>query len=419
MDIARPDLRQIKRRHQITTAGAAVLLLVAVTAAMSRLKPAVPSVERGSIWTDTVKRGSMLRQVRGLGTLVPRQEDVRLIPAESAATVLRILKLPGSHVKGDTILLEMSNLQLEQEALDTELQLKAAEAEYQNLQVKLESDLMNEKSSAATVGADYNQAKRQAEADKALYEQGVISALAYKASQGKAGELSTRNDLEAERLTINQKAIHSQMDVQRAKVEQMHALAKLKRRQLDNLKVRAGIDGVLVDQSLQVGQRVLPGTVLAKVVRTDHLMARLNIPETEARDVQLGETVSVDTHNGMIQGSVVRIDPAVQNGAVAVDVGLSSELPKGVRPELSVDGTIDLERLDRVLYLGRPVFGKEDSKISLFRMDADGKGATRVPVKMGHASVSSIQVLDGLREGDSVILSDMSRFDIADRIRVE
>jgi HlyD family secretion protein len=222
MDIARPDLRQIKRRHQITTAGAAVLLLVAVTAAMSRLKPAVPSVERGSIWTDTVKRGSILRQVRGLGTLVPRQEDVRLIPAESEATVLRILKLPGSHVKSDTILLEMSNLQLEQEALDTELQLKAAEAEYQNLQVKLESDLMNEKSSAATVGADYNQAKRQAEADKALYEQGVISALAYKASQGKAGELSTRNDLEAERLTINQKAIHSQMDVQRAKIEQMH-----------------------------------------------------------------------------------------------------------------------------------------------------------------------------------------------------
>ena len=266
MDIARPDLKRQKRRRQIILLAVVVVLVVATTAAVLRLKPAAPSVERGTVWTDTVKRGSMLRQVRGLGSLIPSQEFIRQIPAETEATVVRIRMLPGSQVKADTILLEMSNPQVEQAALDAQLQMKAAEADYQSLRVKLDSDLMNQKASAATVTADYEQAKLQAETDKALYDLGVISGLAYKASKGKADELTTRNDLEMQRIAINQKAIESQMAEQQAKVDQMRALVELKQKQLDALKVRAGIDGVLVDLPLQVGQHVSPGTMLAKVV---------------------------------------------------------------------------------------------------------------------------------------------------------
>ncbi len=395
------------------------LLLIAATIGVSRLKPAAPEVERSTVWTDTVKRGSMLRQVRGLGSLIPSQEFTRQIPAETEATVVRIHMLPGSQVKADTILLEMSNPQAEQVALDAKLQLKAAEAEYQSLRVKLQSDLMNQKAGAATVTADYSQAKLQSDTDKALYDLGVISGLAYKNSKNKADELTTRHNIEGERLDINQKAIESQMAEQQAKVDQIRALASLKQKQLDALRVRAGIEGVLVDLPLQVGQHVLPGTMLAKVVQPDHLIAELKVAETQARDVQIGQPAVVDTHNGTVEGSVMRVDPAVQNGTVTVDVKLTGELPKGARPDLSVDGTIDLERLGNVLYVGRPAFGQENSTISLFRLDADGKGAVRVPVKVGRASVNSIQVLEGLHEGDTVILSDMSRSDNTDRIRLD
>jgi HlyD family secretion protein len=419
MDIARPDLKLQKRRRQIVLAGIAAVVVVLATIGVSRLRPAAPSVERGTVWTDTVKRGPMLRQVRGLGSLIPSQESVRQIPAETEATVVRIRILPGSQVKADSILLEMSNPQTEQAALDAQLQLKAAEAEYQSQRVTLESNLMNEKAGAATVNADYSQAQRQADTDKALYEMGVISGLAYKASKGKSDELTTRNDLETQRLTIGQKAIESQLAEQQARVEQMRALAALKLKQLDSLRVRAGIDGVLVDLPLQVGQHVQPGTMLAKVVQPNHLMAELKIAETQARDVQFGEPASVDTHNGIISGTVMRVDPAVQNGTVTVDVKLTSELPKGARPDLSVDGTVDLERMDNVLYVGRPAFGQENSTISLFKLEADGKEAVRVPVKVGRESVNSIQVMEGLHEGDTVILSDMSRWDKTDRIRLE
>ena len=419
MDIARPEFKQKKRRRQITIGAVALIVLVGITLGVSRLKPAAPEVERGTVWTDTVKQGPMLRQVRGLGTLTPTPEDVRLIPAETEATVIRILKLPGSQVTADTILLEMTNPQLEQEAVDAQLQVKAAEAEYQSLKVKLDSDLMTQKAGAATVGADYSQAQRQAETDQALYKLGVISGLQSKASTDKANELATRNGLEGQRLTINEKAITSQMAVQQAKVDELRALADLKQKQLDRLKVRAGIDGVLVDQPLQVGQHVTPGTVLAKVVQPNRLMASLKIPETQARDVQIGEPASIDTHNGVVQGNVMRVDPAVVNGTVTVDVRLTGELPKGARPDLSVDGTIDLERLDNVVYVGRPAFGQENSTISLFKLDPDGKGATRVPVKVGRASVNTIQVLEGLKPGDTVILSDMSRWDNTDRIRLD
>ena len=419
MDIARPEFKQQKRRRQILWGAVGLVFLGGLTLGISRLKPAAPEVERSTVWTDTVKRGPMLRQVRGLGSLIPSQEFTRQIPAETEATVVRILKLPGSQVKADTTLIEMSNPQVEQAAVDAKLQLKAAEAEYQSLRVTLQSNLMNQKAGAATVTADYSQAKLQADTDKALYDLGVISGLAYKNSKSKSDELTTRNNIEGERLEINLKAIESQLAEQQAKVDEIRALAELKQKQLEALKVRAGIEGVLVDLPLQVGQHVLPGAMLAKVVQPDHLIAELKVAETQARDVQIGQPALVDTHNGTASGTVMRVDPAVQNGTVTVDVKLTGELPKGARPDLSVDGTIDLERLENVLYVGRPAFGQENSTISLFKLDPDSKGAVRVPVKVGRASVNSIQVIEGLREGDTVILSDMSRNDNTDRIRLE
>src|SRR5437879_9247430 len=374
MDIARPEFKQLKRRRQLFWGAIGLVCLGAVTIGVSRLKPAAPEVERSTVWTDTVKRGPMLRQVRGLGSLIPSQEFTRQIPAETEATVVRILKLPGAQVKSDTLLLEMSNPQVEQAAVDARLQLKAAEAEYQSLRVTLQSNLMNQKAGAATVNSDYTQAKLQADTDKALYDLGVISGLAYKNSKSKADELTTRNNIEGERLDINQKAIASQLAEQQTKVAQIRALAELKQKQLDALKVRAGIEGVLVDLPLQVGQHVLPGTMLAKVVQPNHLIAELKVAETQARDVQIGQPAQIDTHNGTVEGSVLRVDPAVQNGTVTVDVQLTGELPKGARPDLSVDGTIDLERLDDVLYVGRPAFGQESSTISLFKLDPDGRG---------------------------------------------
>lgn len=419
MDIARPEFKKQKRRRLVISAAIGILCLVAVTVGVSRLKPAAPELERSTVWTDTVKHGVMLRQVRGLGTLVPSQEFIRQIPAETEATVVRIRMLPGSRVTASDVLMEMSNPQVEQAAVDAKLQLKAAEAQLQSLRVTLQSNLMTQKAGAATVNADYSQAKLQSDTDKALYDLGVISGLAYKNSKSKADELTTRNNIEVERLDINLKAIVSQVAEQQARVDEARAMAELKQAQLDALKVHAGIEGILTELPLQVGQHVLPGTMLAKVVQPNHLKAELKVPETQARDIQMGQAGLIDTHNGTISGTVSRIDPAVQNGTVTVDVTLTGELPKGARPELSVDGTIDLEQLNNVLYVGRPAFGQENSTISLFRLDADGKGAVRVPVKVGRASVNSIQILEGLREGDTVILSDMSRNDNTDRIRLD
>jgi len=419
MDIARPEFRERKRKRQIAVAAGIAVVATALTVLVYRLRPAAPTVERGTVWTDAVKRGSMLRQVRGIGSLVPSQESVLQLPAETEATIVRIRMLPGSLVKPDSVIVEMSNSQVEQAAVDAELQWKAAQAEYQSERMKLESDLMNQKAGAATVKADYSQAKLQSDTDKALYELGVISGMAYKNSKGKSDEMTIRNDLEDQRLASSQKAIEAQLAEQQAKVEQMRVLAQLKKKQLDALKVRAGIDGVLVELPLHVGEHVSPGAMLAKVVQPNHLMAELKVAETQARDVQIGEPATVDTHNGVISGTVMRVDPAVQNGTVTVDVKLTGELPRGARPDLSVDGTIDLERLENVLYVGRPAFGQENSTISLFKLDGDGRDAIRVPVKVGRASVNSIQVLEGLHEGDTVVLSDMSRWDNTDRIRLQ
>ena len=420
MDIARPDLKQKKMRQYAVWTGVAVVALTVAVVAVARLKPAAPTVDRSTIWPDTVKRGPMIRQVRGsTGTLVPREDKLRLIPAETEATVTRILVLPGAQVQPGTVIMDLANPQLEQEAMNASLALKAAESDYHNTQVKLQSDLMTQKAGAATVGADFSQAKLQAQTDKALYDLGVISGLAYKSSQSKADELTTRNKIEDDRLTMNEKVIASQMAVEQTKVAQARALYQLKQQQLAALHVTAGISGVLVDLPHQVGEHLAPGTTLAKVVQPDQLKASLKIAETQARDIQIGQPASIDTHNGIIPGRVQRIDPGVTNGTVTVDVELTGPLPQGARPDLSVDGTIDLERMIDVLYVGRPALGNENSTLSLFKIDPDGKGATRVPVKVGRASVNSIQVIEGLKEGDTVILSDMSRWDNVDRIRLE
>jgi HlyD family secretion protein len=419
MDISRPDLKAKKRKRQALTIAVGVVVLAVVTFLVMRLKPAAPTVDRSVVWTDTVKRGPLVRQVRGLGTLVPREDAIRQIPAQTEATVVRILVLPGSTVKPDTVLLELADPQATQQALDAELALKGARADLSNTQVKVQSDLMAQKSAAATVSADYNQAQRQAKTDKSLYGLGVISGLAYNSSQGKADELTTRNKLEEQTIDINEKAVESQIAVQQAKVEQAQAIYDLKRQQLDALRVRAGISGVLTSLPLAVGQHVTLGTMLAQVVQPNQLKAQLKIPETQARDIQLGQPASIDTHNGIADGKVTRIDPAVVNGTVTVDAELVGTLPDGLRTDLSVDGTIDLERMKDVLYVGRPAFGNENSTITLFRLDPDGKGAVRVPVKVGRASVNAIQVIEGLHEGDTVILSDMSRYDTADRIRLD
>lgn len=418
MDIARPDIKAKKNRRRIVAIAAAIVVLAGVTFAVMRLKPAAPTVERSVVWTDTVKRGNLIRQVRGNGTLVPREDAIRQIPAQTAATVTRILVLPGSNVKTDTVLMELNDPVVTQQAVDAKLALSEAEADLKNTQVQLQSTLSTQKATAATTNADYQTAKRQAATDEALYKLGVVSGITAQASQSKADGLTTQNQMQQNVVSINEKALETQLAVAQAKVDQARAVNQLKQQQLDALRVKAGISGVLTDLPMAVGQQVTPGTMLAKVVVKNQLKAALNIPETQARDIQTGQPASIDTHNGIIEGTVQRIDPGVHNGTVTVDVALNGFI-EGERPDLSVDGQIDLQRLTDVLYVGRPAFGNEDSTISLFKLSPDGKYANRVPVKVGRASVNAIQVLGGLNEGDTVILSDMSRWDQVDRIRLE
>lgn len=402
--------------------GVAVVVVAVLGFAVSRLKPAAPTVERSTIWTDTVKRGPLLRQVRAsTGSLVPREDSIELIPAQTDATVVRIRVLPGAKVTPDTILLDLADPQLEQELLNAQLALVAAQADYKSLHATLESTLMDKKTAAAQVSADYTQDKLQAQTDKALYELGVISGIAYNKSKTTAEQLDAQHKLSQQQLDVNQKAIEVQLASQQTKIDQAKALLDLYQRQAAALHVRAGISGSLAPLStpLQVGQHVTAGTSVAEVIQLDKLKAALQIAETQARDIQIGQPATIDTHNGVIPGHVTRIDPSVVNGTRTVDVTLDGPLPAGAVPQLSVDGTIDLERMTDVLYVGRPALGNENSTLSLFKLDPDGNGATRVPVKVGRASVNNIQVLEGLKQGDTVILSDMSRWDNVDRIRLE
>jgi len=408
-----------KKRKRVLVTIAAVLAVGGITLGVSKLKPAPPSVDSTTVWMDKVKRGSMLRQVRGIGSLVPTPEAIRAIPAITDVQVERILALGGTPVQSDTVIMELSNPQVVQEAMDADEQLKGAEADYMNTKSKVNSDLGQLRQEAATVKADYEDAKRTAASNRELVKIGVLSEQALKTSEGKEEELATRYKIELERIAMSEKAMDTQLAVSQAKIDQMRALGQFRHKQLDSLKVRAGIPGLLQEVDVQVGQRAPQGTILAKVVQPQHLKAELKIPETTAKDVEPGQPAEIDTHNGIIPGKVIRIDPAAQNGTFTVDVELQGELPKGARPDLSVDGTITMEKLENVLYVGRPAFGQEKSTVGMFRVDADEKTAVRVPVELGRSSVNSIEIVRGLKEGEEVILSDMSRWDNVDRIRLE
>jgi HlyD family secretion protein len=416
VDIARPSQARKKKIRRILIASGTLAAVLLITAGLSRLRPAAPSVDSATLVIDTVKRGPMLRQVRGLGTLVP--EEVRWIPAISEGRVERLVVLAGTPVKADTVILELSNPELELQALDAESQLRAAEAALIELKVRLESQHLDQEAAAARVKADFHQAKLRADADGELSKNGLIAEINLKVSQVTAEELGNRNRIEQKRLEISDEAIRAQMAVQEAQVEQRRALARLRRRQFLDLKVRAGLDGVLQQLPVEVGQRVTPGTPLAKVAQPEKLKAVVKIAETQAKDILPGQKATVDTRNGVIDGHVARVDPAAQQGTVTVDIALDGALPKGARPELSVDGTIELERLEDVLYVGRPAQGQAESMVGLFRLDEGGKEASRVTVKLGRASVNTVQVLSGLEVGQRVVVSDTSAWDAFDRIRL-
>jgi RND family efflux transporter MFP subunit len=421
MDIARPDLKQTRKRRTLLWTGAAVVVVAVLAVIVMRLKPAAPTVDRSTIWTDTVKHGPLVRQVRSsTGVLAPREDSIELIPAQTDATVVRIRILPGAQVTPNTVIMDLVDPQLQQEVLNAQLALKAAQADYKSFDATLESTLMDKKTAAAQVNADYTQDQLQAQTDKALYDLGVISGLAYQKSKGTADQLTAQHQLSQEQLDVNQKAIEVQLASQKTKIEQAQALLNLYEQQAQSLEVRSTIAGTLAPLAtpVQVGEHVTAGTSVAEVIQRDKLKAALQIAETQARDIEIGQPASIDTHNGVIPGHVTRIDPSVVNGTRTVDVELDGALPPGAVPQLSIDGTIDLERMKDVLYVGRPALGNEDSTLSLFKLDPDGKGATRVPVKVGRASVNEIQVIEGLKEGDTVILSDMSRWDNVDRIRL-
>lgn len=421
MDIIRPDIKRKKLRRNIIWGAAAALVITAAAVGVYRLKPAIPSVDASVVYPDTVKRGNFVRQVRGLGTLVPREDSIELIPAQTDATVVRIRVLPGAMVTPDTVLMDLDDPQLSQQLLTAQLQLAQAEADYKSTQATLASALMDKKTTAAQVNADYTQDQRQAQIDKQLFDLGVISGQAASKSQSVADQLTTQHQLSLEQLDVNQKAIEVQLASSKSKIDQAKALLDLYQKQENELHVRAGISGALAPLAtpVQVGQHVTAGTSVAEVIQMDKLKAALQIPETQAHDITLGLPSEIDTHNGIVEGHVTRIDPAVVNGTRTVDVSLDGPLPPGAVPQLSVDGTIDLQRLNDVLYVGRPAFGNENSTISLFKYDPDGKTATRVQVQVGKASVTQIQILGGLKDGDRVILSDMSRYDGTDKVRLE
>jgi HlyD family secretion protein len=419
MDIPRPSVARQKRIRRLIFSIVGLVVIVLVTVGLAQLKPAAPTVERGSIWPDVVKRGSMIRQVRGPGTLVP--EDIRWIPATTNGRVERILALPGTVVEPDTVILELSDEQVQQEALDAEYQLRAAEADLASLKVRLQNDLLQQQSQAADIQAQFASARMTAEANEELSKEGLQSKITTQISRVEADELANRHRIEQERLKIRGESADAQMAAERARVQQRRALYELRRNQLEALKVRAGIAGILQLVPVEVGQRVAVGANLARVAAPGRLKAELRIPETQAKDLEVGLKAVIDTRNGEVDGRVARVDPAAQNGTVLVDVSFTGPLPKGARPDLSVDGTIELERLEDVLYVGRPAFGQEHSTVSLFKLSGPPEapdGAERVQVKFGRSSVNTIEIVEGLTEGDRVILSDMSAWDGRDRLRI-
>jgi HlyD family secretion protein len=416
MDIQRPSNARAKRIRRIIYAAIALVSITGVTYGVTRLRPAAPAVDKATIWTDEVKRGPMIRDVRGVGTLVP--VDIRWIPAQTDSRVDLIVLHPGAIVKPDSVILELSDPILQRETLDAEYQLKAAQADLESLKVQINSELLNQKSFTAAVRSDYEQAKLQHEVDEKLRAEGIGAEVTAKLSKVKAEQLAIRLKLEEDRTKNAEDSAAARLQAQQSHVDQQRALYDLKRSELDSLHVRAGIEGVLQLVPVDVGQHVTPSTNLARVADPKHLKAEIKIPETQAKDITIGQPATVDTRNGILKGHVSRIDPSVQNGTVTVDVLFTEPLPNGARPDLSVDGTIELENLKDVLYVGRPVHGQSDSTIGLFKIVEDGSEGLRVSVKLGKSSVNAVEILQGLKVGDKVILSDMSAWDAFDRVRL-
>jgi HlyD family secretion protein len=416
MDIARPGVAAKKRKRRIITIAAVALGVILATIGLSRLKPAVPTVERSSVWIDTVKRGPMVRQVRGLGTLVP--EDIRWIPANTEGRVEKIIIWPGTHVEPDSVILELSSPELEQAAHDAELQATAAEAELTTLRATLQRGLLDQEATTAKANSDYEQAKMERQTNDQLAKNGLIAELQYKTSKVKEAELANRNVIERKRLQFANDSIDPQVASKQAAVDQAKQLAKLKADQVEALHVRAAMSGVLQQLPVQIGQRMKVGDNLARVADPTKLKAQIKVAETQAKDIQIGQKAVIDTRNGVVDGHVTRVDPAVEQGTVTVEIAIDGELPKGARPDLSVDGTIELERLNDVVYVGRPAFGQENNTVGVFKLVTGSNEAVRTPVKLGKSSVNTIEILNGLQPGDQVILSDTSAWDSHERIRL-
>ena len=417
MDIARPSNLKKKRIRQGIYAAVALIVVALVSVGLSKLKPAAPTVERAVVWPDTVKRGNIKREVRGLGTLTP--EDIRWIPATTQVRVEKIVLRPGAKVHPDSVILELSNPTLEQQYMDAQLKLAAAQAGLENLRVQLNNDLSAAKGTAAKTEADFNKAKMQAQMTEALFKDELVSELVLKQSQLDADSLGVSAQIAKEQFASKAESMRAQLAVQQSSVDQARAVLQLTQQQKDELKVRAGLEGTLQLVQVDEGQQVAPGTNMVRVANPSRLKAEIKIAETQAKDIQIGQKAEVDTRAGIVEGHVARIDPSVVNGTRTVDVTLPGELPKGAVPDLSVDGTIELEQMNDVVYMGRPAFGQEQSTVGLFKILADGVNAERVQVKLGRNSVNTVEVLSGLKVGDQVILSDMSAYDAYDRIRLK
>jgi len=424
MDIARPNVAKEKRRKRIIYAVISVVVLATITVVLMRLKPAAPTVEKNLVWMDQVKRGPMVRQVRGLGTFVP--EEIRWIAARTQGRVDKIVIRPGAPVEPGTLILELSNPDVVSNAANAKSQLQAAEAQLAGLRVTLESGLLQAESTAAAAKSTYEQARLQAEVNDELFKDGLISTVQLKLYKVSAEEAATRHEIEQKRYAFAKDSIKPQLAVQEAEVERLTSLSRLRNEELEALQVRATMSGVLSalgtpNLPIEVGAQVQPGTNIARVADPLKLKAEVRIAETQAKDIAIGQLAAIDTRNGIVQGHVSRIDPAVQNGTVLVDVTITDQLPKGSRPDLSVDGTIELERLDNVVYVGRPAFGQEKSIVGIFKANGDKLSSTeasRVQVQLGRSSVNTIEILNGLQPGDWVILSDTSSYDSNDRIRL-
>jgi HlyD family secretion protein len=417
VDIARPEsVKRKKKYRRIAYGVVALLAVVGVSIGVSRLRPAAPGVDRATVWIDTVKRGPMTRQVRGSGTLVP--EDIRWIPATTQGRVERIVLRPGADVKPDTVVLEMSNPDLQQQVKDAQLAFQSAQAAFLNKKADLDSQYLSQQAEAATIEANYSQAKLDLEANEQLQKDGLVSDLTVKLKRTQATDQENRLKIAKQRLKMTEEGLKSQLAPQEADVNQKRAAFELSMRKLDDLRVKAGMAGVLQEVSVERGAQVQPGTNLIRVADPTNLKAEVRIAETQTRDLRIGQVAEIDTRNGFVKGRVARIDPKSTNGTVGVDVILEGALPPGARPDLSVDGTITLEKLDNVISVGRPAFGQDEGNISIFKLLPNGE-AVRTNVKLGRSSVNTIEIKEGLQPGDQVILSDMSTYDQFDRIQLK